>query len=313
MARYHPELYDGIHSSAPGADQDNMILSFLWNDRAEKGVLAQEALDLVTNAVLDLCDSHDGVEDRLLTNPLACNFHIESLACNNTSAQTNNSTTCLTQPQLDAFRAVYGGAQASDTHEQIYPGYNLGSETAWSFPIINGLASLHAVPILQNLVYRNLTWNSTTFGFTEAEVQFVEKRAGPLIDVSDPDLRAFKARRGKIMATHGWADQLLTPLWTLGYRKRLEGKHGNLDDLFRLFMVPGGGHCGAAPGYPQAPATSHVMAPLIAWVERGVQPQSVLASDPADGSGKTRKLCPWPKTARYESGSTEDWQSFICV
>lgn len=313
LARYHPDLFDGIHSSAPGADHDNLILSFLWNYRVEKTVLPQEALDLVTNAVLDHCDSQDGVKDRLLTNPLDCPFRIESLVCNGTAPPSNISTTCLTGAQLDAFKAVYAGPTTSDTHEQVYPGYNLGSEVEWSFPIINGLSNLYTVPMLQNIVYRDTKWDPTTFNFTKAEVDYVEKRAGPLIDVTDPDLSAFKARRGKLMATHGWADRLLTPLWTLGYRDKLEKKNGNLDDLFRLFMVPGGGHCDVAPGYPQAPANSHVMAPLIDWVERGVQPKSVLASDPPDGSGRTRKLCPWPQTAKYESGNTDDWQSFVCV
>ena len=314
LARYHPDLFDGIHASAPGADHDNLILSFLWNYRAEKNVLPQEALNLVTNAVLDLCDSQDGVKDRLLTNPLDCPFRIESLACNGTVPQTNSSSvTCLTEAQLEAFRAVYAGPTTSDTHEQIYPGYDLGSEVEWSFPIENGLSTLYTVPMLQNLVYKDTTWDPTTFNFTKAEVSYVEKIAGPLIDVTDPNLSAFKARRGKLMATHGWADTLLTPLWILGYQDRLEKANRNLDDLLRLFMVPGGGHCGIAQGYPQAPANLHVMAPLIEWVERNSKPKSVLASDPPDGSGRTRKLCPWPQTAKYKIGNKDDWESFVCV
>jgi feruloyl esterase len=313
LARYHPELYDGIHSGAPGADHDNMILSFLWNHRAQaNNVLPQDVLDLVTNAVLDLCDSQDGVNDRLLANPLACPFHIGSLACNGTSAQTN-STACLTETQLAAFKAMYAGPQTSDTHEQTYPGYDLGSEVEWSFPIKNGLSELYAVPMLQNLVYRDPTWDPTTFNFTSAKVDYVEERAGPLIDVSDTNLSVYKARSGKILGTHGWADQLLTPLWTVGYRQRVEERLGEIDDLYRLFMVPGGGHCGVAQGYPQAPVNLHVMAPLIDWVERGIRPQSVLASDPQDGSGRTRKLCPWPQAAKYEGGDTDDWQSFVCT
>ena len=73
------------------------------------------------------------------------------------------------------------------------------------------------------------------------------------------------------------------------------------------------GHCDVAQGYPQAPANSHAMAPLIEWVERNIKPKSVLASDPPDGSGRTRKLCPWPQTAKYKSGNKDDWESFVCV
>ncbi|GAB7323906.1 hypothetical protein MBLNU13_g07332t1 [Cladosporium sp. NU13] len=119
--------------------------------------------------------------------------------------------------------------------------------------------------MLQNLVYEDTTWDPTTFNFTKAEISYVEKIAGPLIDVTDPNLGAFKARRGKLMATHGWADRVLTPLWILDYWDRFKKKNGNLDDLFRLFMVPGREHCDVAQSYPQAPANSHVMAPLIEW------------------------------------------------
>jgi feruloyl esterase len=313
LARYHPELYDGIHAGAPGADHDNMILSFLWNYRAQAdNVLPQEALDLVTNAVLDLCDSQDGVNDRLLTNPLDCPFKIESLACGITSQQTKNIT-CLTPAQIDAFKVMYSGPRTSDTGVQIYPGYDLGSEVEWSFPIANGLSNLYTVPMLQNLVYRDTNWDPTTFNFASAEVRNVQKRAGSLIDVSDTNLNAFRARNGKMMSSHGWSDTLLTPLWTLDYRQELKNRYSDVDDFYRLFMQPGGGHCGpAVHGYPQAPANMHVMAPLIEWVERSVKPKSVLASDPPDGSGRTRKLCPWPKTGHYVAGDVNDWNSFVC-
>jgi feruloyl esterase len=56
----------------------------------------------------------------------------------------------------------------------------------------------------------------------------------------------------------------------------------------------------------------HVMAPLVEWVERSVKPQSVLASNPPDDSGRTRKLCPWPKTGHYVAGDVNGWTSFGC-
>lgn len=314
LARYHPDLYDGIYASAPGADHDNLILSFLWNYGAQaNNVLPQEVLNFVTNSVLDLCDKQDGVDDRLLTNPLDCPFDIESLACNDDET-TGNATlpiTCLTEPQLSAFKTMYAGPKTSDTGKQIYPGYDVGSEVEWSFPILNGLSELYTVPMLQNLVY-NTSWDSTTFNFTSSEVRNVETKAGSLLDVSDPNLRAFRKRGGKILGTHGWADRLLTPLWTLEYWQRVKARNANVDEFFRLFMVPGGGHCDIALGYPQAPATLHVMAPLVDWVERGEGPREMLASDPPDGSGRTRKLCSWPKTARYVGGDEDDWESFVC-
>lgn len=206
---------------------------------------------------------------------------------------------------------MYAGPRTTDTDAQIYPGYNLVSEVEWSFPIINGLSNLYTVPMLQNLVY-DISWDPTTFNFTSAEVRNVEQRAAPLIDVSDANLGAFRARHGKILSTHDWADRLLTPLWTLGYWQPLQEENVDVDELFRLFMVPGGGHCDVAQGCPQASGNLHVMAPLIDWVERAIEPRSVIASDPPDGSGRTRKLCPWPQTTKHVHGDADDWQSFVC-
>lgn len=55
LARYHTDLYDGIYAGAPGADHDDLTVSFLRNFRAEaNNVLPQDALDLVPNPPLPL-------------------------------------------------------------------------------------------------------------------------------------------------------------------------------------------------------------------------------------------------------------------
>jgi feruloyl esterase len=66
-----------------------------------------------------------------------------------------------------------------------------------------------------------------------------------------------------------------------------------------------------------------MLTPLVAWVEKGTAPDSVVATartlaQNADlGAtvlpGRTRPLCAYPKVAKYKgSGSLEDAASFAC-
>jgi hypothetical protein len=66
-------------------------------------------------------------------------------------------------------------------------------------------------------------------------------------------------------------------------------------DFFRLFMVPGMGHCGGGPG----PNTFDALGALDQWVEHGKAPEKIIASHIANGvTDRTRPLCPYPQVAR---------------
>jgi feruloyl esterase len=77
-------------------------------------------------------------------------------------------------------------------------------------------------------------------------------------------------------------------------------------------MVPGGGHCGLPSNYPSSPSTYHVAEALVSWVERGEKPGSVLSTGIMNGTGISRKLCPWPQTATYIGGDINVASSYVC-
>ena len=81
-------------------------------------------------------------------------------------------------------------------------------------------------------------------------------------------------------------------------------------DWYRLFMVPGMGHCRGGEG----PDTFDMVSALEQWVENGKAPDRIVASHSRDGRvDRTRPLCPYPQVARYnESGSIDDAASFTC-
>ncbi len=78
------------------------------------------------------------------------------------------------------------------------------------------------------------------------------------------------------------------------------------DASYRLFMVPGMGHCGSGDG----PNKFDMLGALEDWREKGKAPDAVMASR----EGRTRPLCAYPGVAKYKgSGSTDEASNFACV
>lgn len=97
-----------------------------------------------------------------------------------------------------------------------------------------------------------------------------------------------------MVVLQAWADPYNAPTWPQEHLRQIEAAtadaDGGVGSWFRLFMVPGGGHCGAADHYPQVPADWHAVEGLVPWVEEGVAPAALLSTDPPDGSGRSRKV-----------------------
>jgi hypothetical protein len=200
----------------------------------------------------------------------------------------------------------------SETKAQLYPGFTPGSEIEWALQQ-GDLSEAFSVPILQNAVYNNISYNASNFNWA-SDVADLDARIGALIDAIDPDLSTFKNSGGKLLIYQGWADPFNAATWPIEHLEQIRNatSGGDVSDWVNLFMVPGGGHCGAASYYPQVPATYHTVAKMVQWVERGDKPDEVLSTGAPDGSGRTRKLCAWPATARYVGGDVDDWGSYVC-
>lgn len=314
LAQYHPELFDGIYAGSPGNWYSHLILSFLWNGLHTTGnaYMSQQVLSFVTNRVIAACDEIDGVKDGLIENPLRCSFDITSLQCKSSQKLNDKKPTCLTAEQVKALQKIYQGPKDIRTGKEIYPGFSQGSE--------NGLLDQESVlylnytgPILREIVFNNNpSFNMSQFNWG-ADVDAVDKKASPFIDALSPDLSRFQQRGGKIITTQGWSDQYNAALWPLQHLQEIKQTMKSQSDFIEVFMVPGGGHCGANPYYPHVPAVYHVLETLVPWVEKGIKPSDMLSSEPPDGTNTTRKLCPWPANAKFVAGDIDDWNSYSCV
>lgn len=161
----------------------------------------QATLNATTRAIIDACDELDGVKDGLIENPLQCQFDLKSLKCPDEADAPTANSTCLSAAQFHALSAFYAGPRDPKTNQTTYPGFSFGSEREWMMQETS-LYIAYTTPILQNLVFRNLSYDVNTFDFGQ-DVAKVNAVASPLIDEIGVDLSAFQRHGGKMIVTQG--------------------------------------------------------------------------------------------------------------
>ncbi|MEQ8953557.1 MAG: tannase/feruloyl esterase family alpha/beta hydrolase, partial [Gammaproteobacteria bacterium] len=172
-------------------------------------------------------------------------------------------------------------------------------------------------------VFDDPDWDFRTFDY-DADLDYALAKVGSAVDSNSPDLRRLRDNGAKLLVYHGWSDPDISPLASINYYESVvdflstqtnttdRGQAlANTQDFFRLFMVPGMGHCRGGPGPDQFDA----LTALENWVENGVAPQSMEASKVQGGTVvMTRPLCAYPEVAQYNgNGSTDDGANFSCA
>jgi feruloyl esterase len=323
-AQRFPADYDGIVAGAPANNWTRLmsgdldaILAVLKDSAS---TLSSSALGMLNRAVLAACDSADGVVDGVLEDPRQCRFDPAVLQCVVNQAP----ETCLTSAQVEAARRVYGGLKDPTSGAQLYPGLARGSELFWTN---RDAANPFTIPIAHYrwLVFADPNWEWRAFQFTDpAGYQAflrAESKFGPLLNATDPNLREFRQRGGKLLLYHGWNDQLIAPQNSIDYYESVisffGGRQpdrtvavGDVQSFCRLFMAPGMAHCDGGPG----PNSFDMQAAMEQWVERGIAPQEILATHSTNAVvDRSRPLCPYPRVAVYKGkGDTNDAANFVC-
>ena len=175
----------------------------------------------IHNAVLAACDALDGVEDGVLEDPTRCHFDPAVLRC-----QGADGPSCLTAPQVETARKIYENHGA-------YPGLAPGSELGWA---TYGGVKPFAIgdDHFKYVVFGNPAWDYRALDFSD-----VARYRNPTVDALDPNLKPFFAHGGKLIQYHGWSDPQIPPLHSVDYYRSVVAAMGNVDESYRLFMVPG--------------------------------------------------------------------------
>ncbi len=325
-AQRFPTDYDGILAGAPANYWTRLLASamtdaLMLSDPAS--YIPAAKLPAIQAATLEACDARDGVKDGVIDEPQRCKFDPAQLLC-----KAGESDSCLTAPQVAALQKLY-------TAKQNFPGHLPGGETGpneWG-DWITGAAPQRSLMFafgtgfFGNFVYDNAAWDFHTFqpdrGTQVADDKFVRT-----LNATDPDLKRFRDRGGKLIIYHGWSDAAISALNSIDYFQSVQQKMGGpqTGDFLRLYLAPGMAHCGGGAGpdafgqgtvAPDKPKHS-VSNALEQWVEKGTAPNEIIATKYKAGNPqsvvRTRPLCPYPQVARYRgSGSTDDAANFVCV
>jgi len=307
LQRY-PGDFDGVIAGAP-AINPRSAAQITWVaqtvHRNEASFIPASKFPVIQKAVLNTCDANDGVKDGVLEDPVRCKFDPNAILCKGA-----DGPDCLTAAQVDSARKIYSPAINPRTKEQIFPGFEPGSEKGW------GLAASAQPPQLtltglRNRVFKNPNWDYKTFNF-DSDVALLDRESQP-VNAMDANLRPFFSHGGKLLQYHGWNDNLIAPRNSVNYYNSVAdtlGGASKVNDSYRLFMVPGMAHCRGGDGTDRLDAISV----LEQWVEKGKGPDSIIASRyVGDKVERTHPLCPYPQVAVYKgTGSTDDAANFAC-
>jgi feruloyl esterase len=353
-AARHPDEYDGFLAGAPGFHLPLAALANIFGAQRyasvatgnpatpaglETGFTAAER-KMVARAVLDRCDALDGATDGLIQDTRACQTHFNFMRDVPTCTGARDGT-CLTHEQKIAIAPIFSGATTSNG-ERFYAGFPFDSGIGgggipfWEFtaplvldsgavgvifkvppstlPLTNGPAFTLGLDIDKTLgeLY------ATDATYTEAAMSF-------MTPPDENDMSALRSRGAKILVYQGVSDPIFSVQDTEAWYRRL-GRHsggGDAHDFARLYPIPGMGHCSGGPATDQA----DFLSPLVAWVERGQAPSSIVATARGTGNpggvnaeipsdwapNRSRPLCPYPSVARYDGhGDPETASSWSC-
>jgi len=208
---------------------------------------------------------------------------------------------------------IWHGQNWGTGFDGLYPGSVLVSTTdGVTVPVIPQLSQNW----IRYMLEKDPQFDFSTLNYTSIRELYYQNIAqyDETVGASDPDLSAFRDAGGKLLTYHGLTDNLVYPNGTVRYRQEVDkllGGTETVNDFFRLFYVPGLGHCGGGYG----PVPIDPLAALVAWVENGTEPESI-AAEFTDASGDlvTHNICHFPLVSRYGGyGDPKATSSYSCA
>ena len=311
QAQNFPQDFDGILAGANAFNWDRFITAELWpavvmNEEVGAPIAATK-LNAVTNASIAACDAADAIPgDGIIQDPRACTYSASSFICTANGGPSSDPN-CLTPAEARAVNKIWDGPRDANGDRAWY-----GLERGAS---LLGLAGTSPFSIANDHFKYWIHQNPAFDWHTVTETSFFTDMLasiGKFNDVigTDDDLKAFRKAGGKMITYHGLSDQLIPPRGTYHYYNSvLQGNYKETQKFYRYFPYPGNGHCGGG----SAPLINGeaLFQTLVNWVESGVEPDYVVASQASPS--RTRKICMYPNVPVYNgSGSTDDQANFHC-
>jgi len=310
-ANRYPEDYDGIIAGAPAIYNMTIhtarIAINAVAQRAADSRIPREKYAMVHEAVLQACDAHDGVKDGVIDEPLRCTFDPIVLQCRG-----DDGPTCLTATQVETMRMLYAPVRRPNGEVLSPPLLQPGTELGW-----NTLAGVQpvstALEAFKYIVFKDPAWSVKQFNPAIDIAKGLAADPDQILSRTDPNLKPFFSRGGKLLVYHGWQDPQVPAQTTVKFYNDVVKTMGAgvVGSSLQLYMVPGMNHCSGGPG----PNVFDKVGALEQWMKTGSAPKQIVASHATGGVvDRTRPLCPFGQVARWKgTGSTDEAANFACV
>jgi Tannase and feruloyl esterase len=316
-AQRYPADYDGILAVAPAINWDRFLLSDLWPQLVmhDTGTFVPACkFEAANRAAIAACDGIDGVTDGILDDPRRCLYDPAALVGVPTAG-------CdpITPREAAVVRQIWDGPRSVEG-ERLWYGLARGTP----FGRLAGIGGTPptgrpfriALEWLRFFLAQDPEFDLSTLTPARFEQLFIQavQQYGAVLGTDHPDLSAFSRRGGRLIAWHGWADELIPAEGSIHYFDRLARRAGGYDDVrkfARLFMAPGVGHCSGGDG----PRPVREFEALVAWVEDRRVPETLDAvrRDSAGAVIRARPVCAYPRVARYKGrGNPDEASSYQC-
>jgi feruloyl esterase len=330
-AEYFPWDFDGIVAGAPGFG-DHLTLT--WGttslmDKNGNSLLSPADAAMINKAVMEKCSGDDGAKDGLITDPRACKFDPDALLCKGA-----RSATCLDAAQIAALKKFYGGFVNAKGVRITHGGALPGSELSWVGNFIPQPNGKWTTLGLTTDFWRYMSFfpdPGPSWSLNQLDWEKDYKRLGAWATLSsavNPDLHKFKDAGGKLLMYKGWADEFSPEIATDYYEmaERTMGGRAATQAFFRLFVVPGMGHCYGGEGGGEMGWLDY----LEHWVEQGQAPDKVIAypgmskyfpgepdyyvQKPTTAPDRAWPVYPYPVKIKYDGkGDPKNPDSFLPV
>jgi hypothetical protein len=301
---------DGILANAPAIYWTRFQTAQMWGQIVMKdlvgGPISSAKLNQTTASAVAACDQADGVADNTIDEPRTCTFSARANVCGQSTAPATN---CLTLQEADAIDLIWDGPRNASGNK-VWFGLDRGTSLTGlngTNPFALGVTQFH-----WDEHDLNFDWKTVAM---QGYAQVAQDGSRNIADVTDTfgDLDVFRKHGAKLLTLVGANDQLIMPRGVINYYRETASRHGkgagkgpdfeDVQSFYRLFRVPGAGHCAVPNGFPA----------LVNWVENGVAPEQIINQTTVAGVARSRLLCPYPQTAIYNgSGDTNSSANYHC-
>lgn len=350
-----PSQYDGFLAGAPGYNLPKAATAQIWGAQkwyqaATSGATTTSVMThavikdlstaftsteraMVGSKILAKCDALDLAADGIVSDTAACQKAFD-VATDVPTCSASRDGTCLTAQQKTILKDVFAGAKTT-SGTAIYNSFPFDSGisspgwSVWKFDFSQALDPLAVGTVFRSpaaFIADPMTADVDALfaGISATDATFTVSGLGFMTPPNPSDLSTLKNRGAKVMVYHGVSDPIFSYDDSVSWYKNLaNANNGNASNFARLFPVPGMTHCSGGPATDQF----DMLSSLVNWVERGVAPDSVVATARGTGNAggvnaevpsawaanRTRPLCAYPKVAKYSgSGSIDLAYNFTC-